>query len=60
MGLEQVIVPVTGGDDVTLNVIDGSTSYITQDDFGNTINEAWLILMAIFVFRTSIIFDTEE
>ena len=52
MSYFTVNVTTTDGGEVALPVVDGSTSYITQDDFANTVNDAWLILMAIFVFRT--------
>lgn len=38
--------PVT----ITLPIVDGSTSYLTQAEFETTVNAAWLIIMAIFVF----------
>ena len=41
-----------GATTITLDVVDGGTSYITQADFESTVNEAWLIIMATFVFRT--------
>ena len=41
-----------GATTITLDVVDGSTSYLTQADFETTVNEAWLIIMATFVFRT--------
>ena len=52
MSYFTVNVTTTDGGEISLPVVDGSTSYITQDDFANTVNDAWLILMAIFVFRT--------
>lgn len=39
-----------GATTITLDVVDGGTSYITQADFESTVNEAWLIIMATFVF----------
>ena len=37
-----------GATTITLDVVDGSTSYLTQADFETTVNEAWLIIMATF------------
>lgn len=40
----------TTGVALELPIVDGSTNYLTQEEFETTVNAAWLIIMAIFVF----------